>query len=112
MSWPTPAAVKLIDAMVVAEGGPKAFVRAVKCSIPSVTDYADARDIAANTIAHAALDFAIHAGWQPFVQYLASRPDPTRPGKNTGWAPVGADNDPTHLNENWVPNVLRELHTV
>ena len=100
MSWPTPAANRLIDAMVVAEGGPQAFVRAVRCSMPC-RDYAEARQIAANTVAHAFSDFIFEPDNVPseaFVRFLGAR-----------WAPVGAKNDPNHLNEHWVPNVLSAL---
>lgn len=99
MSWPTPDVVKLIDAMVVAEGGKDAFIRAVRCSIPNTTDYAEARDIAANTIAHALADFVVNDDkLAEFVRFLGSR-----------WAPIGAANDPTNLNANWVSNVLASL---
>ena len=93
----------LIDAMVIAEGGPSAFVRAVRCSIPTCTDYQDAREIASNTIFHALWDYTTKqdpdGGLSSFVRFLGSR-----------WAPIGASNDPTHLNENWVPNVLTALY--
>lgn len=98
MSWPTPEVNHLIDAMTRAEGGQDAMVRAVRCSM-ACADYAEARRIAANTIAHAAVDFVIgEHGFQTFVRFLGNR-----------WAPVGATNDPTNLNANWVTNVLAAL---
>ena len=107
MSWPTPGVVRLIDAMVVAEGGDAAMVRAVQISVPTCGTIAEARVIAANTIAHALWDYVrlnhqpgmgIEPSFEDFVAFLGSR-----------WAPVGAENDPTNLNANWVPNVLAHL---
>ena len=99
MSWPTPGAQKLIDAMERAEGGPAAFIRAVQISMPTVGNSAQARVVAANTIAHALWDFFINAGTEDaFVRFLGGR-----------WAPIGAGNDPGNLNQNWVPNVLAAL---
>ncbi len=84
--------------MVKAEGGEAAFVRAVRISIPSCKDYLEARLIAANTIAHLAFDLAYTPDSIAFIRTLGSR-----------WAPVGAANDPTNLNKNWVTNVLSAL---
>ena len=105
MAWPTPGCVKLIDAMVKAEGGEHAFLVAVRCSLPRTKDYKEARLIAANTIAHHLWDWMIQSHGPDmgdhlpaFVIYLGSK-----------WAPIGADNDPTNLNRNWVPNVLAAL---
>ena len=92
----------MIDAMVHAEGGPDAMVRAVRISVPSCKDYQEARGIALNTICHALWDY-VGGGYAPgfdaFIQFLGKR-----------WAPIGVANDPTDLNRNWVPNVLAYLH--
>ena len=117
MSWPTPGCNKLIDAITVAEGGPAAFILAVRCSIPDCADLIQARQIAANTIAHKLWDHYMEheelgpyqPGIEEFIAYFASRPDPAHPGKNTGWAPIGAENDPKNLNQYWTPNVLAAL---
>ena len=98
MSWPTPDCDKLIDAMVIAEGGPSAFLRAVRISVPSCADVVAARAIAANTIAHLAFDWTYEVNKVDFVKLLGAR-----------WAPVDAPNDPSDLNANWIPNVLRAL---
>ena len=105
MSWPTPGCNKLIDAMVKAEGGEHAFLVAVRCSLPRTKDYLEARQVAANTIAHRLWDYCVETGIstmdplkRPFVSYLGSF-----------WAPIGAENDPKNLNKNWVPNVLAAL---
>ncbi len=95
MSWPTIEALHLVDAMIHAEGGTEAFVRAVRCSVPGCVDIQEARRIALNTIAHAAFD-SVPLGH--LVTFLGGR-----------WAPVGATNDPTSLNKNWIPNVLDYL---
>jgi hypothetical protein len=83
----------LIDAMVKAEGGPDAFLRAVRISIPTCKDFDEAVQIAVNTINHALWDFT-YPRINDFIAFLGSR-----------WAPVGAANDPTNLNSNWVRNV-------
>jgi hypothetical protein len=101
MSWPTADVMRLIDAMVVAEGGPDAMVRAVRVSVPSCKDLREAREIAANTIAHALWDYAVgtNPGFREnFVRFLGAR-----------WAPLEAANDPTHLNHFWVDNVLKSF---
>ena len=102
MSWPTPGCIKLIDAMVKAEGGEHAFLVAVRISVPSCKDYPEARRVAANTISDALWDYieldATGSTQDHFVRFLGSR-----------WAPFGADNDPKNLNKNWVPNVLAAL---
>ena len=86
--------------MIVAEGGPSAFVRAVRISVPRCTGIADARHIAENTIAHALWDFAINDTQteRSFIMFLGNR-----------WAPVGAKNDPGDLNRNWTSNVIASL---
>ena len=89
---------KLVDAIVIAEGGPDAMVRAVQCSVPRCKDYQEARQIALHTIDHALTDWGnsqLRSRRAEFIQFLGSR-----------WAPVGVTNDPTNLNVNWVPNVL------
>jgi hypothetical protein len=84
----------LIEAIVRAEGGDRAFVRGIALTIPTCHTFEEALEIACRTVAHAACDFALLAAPQ-FIAFLGGR-----------WAPVGAKNDPNHLNENWVPNVL------
>lgn len=104
MAWPTPGCAKLIDAMIVAEGGEAAFIRAVRCSQPLCDSMPQARVIAANTIAHALWDWRFDnpthddGSLLAFVSFLGAR-----------WAPIGAANDPKGLNVNWVPNVVSAL---
>ena len=103
MPWPTPGCDRLIDAMVTAEGGAAAFLRAVRITMPDCPSYEHARWIAANTIAHALWDDFLEGrddATIAFVRFLGSR-----------WAPAGVANDPTRLNEHWVPNVLAALRT-
>jgi hypothetical protein len=90
---------RFIAAMVRAEGGEAAFVRAVRCSIPTCADFAEAHEIAITTLNHALWDYAMNHDLAPrgFVDFLASR-----------WAPVGVANDPTNLNANWPGNVWHE----
>jgi hypothetical protein len=83
----------LIQAVVVAEGN---ILKAVQCSIPSVTTREEALEITCRSASHALSDYIKVIGRGPFVEFWAKR-----------WAPVGAKNDPTSLNANWPKNVLR-----
>ena len=83
----------LLAAMVRAEGGVEAFVRAVQCSVPSCRTFPEAQEIGRRTIQHALWDRAM-VDPAAFVAFLSSR-----------WAPVGAANDPTGLNAHWAGNV-------
>ena len=85
----------LIQAVVTAEGN---IVKAVQCSVPNVKDRAEAIEIVCRSAAHAMSDWVKqdperHAA---FVKFWGAR-----------WAPVGATNDPTNLNSNWITNVTR-----
>lgn len=86
---------QLLQAVVTAEGN---IVRAVQCSVPSVTTRDQALRITARSIAHALSDFALATDRDGFVKFLGAR-----------WAPMGVANDPQNLNANWVPNVTRLL---
>lgn len=81
----------LIQAVVRAEGD---IVKAVQCSIPSVKTRQEALDITCRSAVHAMSDFVKAAHGQAFVAFWGAR-----------WAPIGATNDPTHLNQHWVSNV-------
>ena len=109
----------LLLAMIAAEGGEQAFIRAIQCSRPDVTTFGMALSIGCKTVRnrlHAAMRAGIpvftlakKVGVDPwtdeanprclvvtpqFVDYLAST-----------WAPLHVDNDPTNLNANWPKNV-------
>ena len=86
----------LLQAVVDAEGN---IVRAVQCSIPSVSTRAEALQITARSAVHAMCDWITSGGEERqagFIAYWAGR-----------WAPIGASNDPTNLNVNWSSNVQR-----
>ena len=86
---------KLIQAVVNAEGG-NAIVRAVQCSIPSVTTRAQALDVVCRSCVHAMCDFLVaDDNRQAFVTFWGER-----------WAPTGVANDPTNLNQYWPKNVM------
>jgi hypothetical protein len=86
---------RLLQAIVNAEGN---ILRAVQCSVPSCQTRDRALQITCRTINHARRDYlAQHGQNADFVAFLSKR-----------WAPPGAANDPTHLNENW-PNNVRKL---
>lgn len=86
----------LLQAVVIAEGN---IVKAVQCSIPSVTTREQALEVTCRSAAHAMSDYIVQQGSSGFVAFWAKR-----------WAPVGATNDPTHLNGNWSGNVQRLWH--
>lgn len=81
----------LVQAVVQAEGN---IVRAVQCSIPSVQTREQALQILCRSAVHALSDYVRtrHAG--AFIDFWRDR-----------WAPLGATNDPTHLNDAWSRNV-------
>lgn len=84
----------LIQAVVQAEGN---IVRAVQCSYSNVTTRQEALEITCRSAAHAMSDYlkSDAARREAFVDFWGAR-----------WAPVGASNDPHHLNANWSGNVL------
>jgi hypothetical protein len=89
----------LLQAVANAEGD---IVRAVQCSLPSVTTREDALCVTARSAVHAMCDWIKAAGQdraerkQSFLAFWAGR-----------WAPPGAENDPNNLNANWPMNVGR-----
>ena len=110
----------LLMAMIRAEGGEAAFVKAIQCSYPKTKDFPEALARACKTLRNRVVEYQSRdlgplmetqaaAAMDPwtgealprrllftttFIEFLGAR-----------WAPVGADNDPTALNVNWVPNV-------
>lgn len=92
-----PDMARLINAMVRAEGGEQAFIRAVQKSLPGIKTFSDAWDVARNTVLHALWDYT-QPTMHEFVEFLGNR-----------WAPIGVDNDPTGLNRNWISNVSEIL---
>lgn len=84
----------LIQAVVVAEGN---IVRAVQCSVPTVTTRAEALEVLCRSCTHALWEFVKSGSDRSdFIYEWAQR-----------WAPQGAENDPKNLNANWPTNVLR-----
>jgi hypothetical protein len=115
----------LIEAMVRAEGGETAFLKAVRCSMPNTRTYDEALARCAKTLRNRAV------AWEEFdqgalfqvVRYPGTDPwtGEDRPARlivtdefikflGARWAPLGAENDPHHLNENWVKNVVAIYH--
>lgn len=84
----------LIAAVEKAEGN---IVRAVACSVPSVTTREKALDITCRSAVHAMCDFIKAKGLQ--AEFIAAW--------GAKWAPVGAENDPKNLNKNWASNTLK-----
>lgn len=83
---------KLIQAVVNAEGN---ILKAVRISVPTCKDRAQAIEITCRSAVHAMSDYVKASEPKAFVDLWARR-----------WAPQGADNDPTDLNQNWPRNVL------
>lgn len=83
----------LIQAVVQAEGN---ILKAVQCSIPSVTTRAQALEVLCRSAAHALSAYVSANDAAGFVAFWGAK-----------WAPIGADNDPHDLNRNWPINVLR-----
>lgn len=84
---------RLIQAVVNAEGN---IVRAVQCSIPSVTTREKALDVLCRSCVHAMSTYVQNHDPGAFIDAWATR-----------WAPRGAMNDPTGLNQNWSGNVKK-----
>ena len=85
----------LLQAVVNAEGD---IVRAVQCSLPSVTTREEALSVTARSAVHAMCDWikSDDDRQQAFIVFWARR-----------WAPGGAANDPKNLNQYWQSNVIR-----
>ena len=91
-------ATRLVGAIITAEGGTSdALIKAVNKSVGSAS-FQDAIDITCRSIAHALIDYAEPTLPGAFVSFLAAR-----------WAPIGAANDPTKLNQNWIHDVTVSL---
>jgi hypothetical protein len=111
----------LILAMVRAEGGQAAMVKAVQCSRPDVTTFSAALAIACKTIRNRVIDYQERGIGPLFVLVHHTRSDPwtmeAAPRRlavsetfirflAARWAPIGVANDPTNLNSNWAGNVI------
>ena len=83
----------LIQAVVKAEGN---IVRAVQCSLPSVTTREQAIRVTCRSAVHAMSDYLKAERGPEFVAFWGAR-----------WAPLGAQNDPKSLNKNWPVNVTK-----
>lgn len=93
----TPRFAAWIAAIQQVEGGRDAFLRAVQCSVPSVTTRPGAIEVACRTTTHQMFDFLIdHGLMAAFIDYFG-----------THWAPPHVANDPTQLNAHWVPNMMQ-----
>lgn len=84
---------RLIQAVVKAEGD---ILKAVRCSVPTCKDRAQALEITCRSAVHAMSDYIKSEHAQDWVEMWSRR-----------WAPVGVANDPTALNQFWPKNVLK-----
>ena len=83
----------LLSAVVQAEGD---IVKAVQCTYPNVRTKEEALEITSRSACHALADFVQEHHAEAFVAFWAAR-----------WAPPGAANDPSQLNQNWPINVKK-----
>lgn len=86
----------LIMAIVKAEGGTTKIVKAVQCSVPSITTLDQALEITCRSAIHRMWEHVKEIDPDGYISYLGSK-----------WAPVGVKNDPKGLNKNWTKNVLK-----
>jgi len=112
----------LLHAMIRAEGGPEAFVKAVRCSFPETADLPEALARAAKTIRGRVIAYQ-QFGIGPLVEMVRRNEQDPWTGElgprclrltdrfieflGAHWAPLGVSNDPTNLNRHWIPNVRR-----
>ena len=88
---------RLIQAMYLAEGGTDhTAIKAVQCSIPSVSTIDEAIQVFCRTAAHHMSDYMARLDADGFIEYLGAH-----------WAPIGVANDPKGLNSHWVPNTRK-----
>jgi len=112
----------LLQAMIRAEGGPEAFVTAVRCSFPTTADLPEALARACKTLRGRIVAFQGFGLGPLFETVRLQRRDPWTGEEGprclrftdrfleflgASWAPVGVANDPTNLNRHWIPNVCR-----
>jgi hypothetical protein len=112
----------LLQAMIRAEGGPEAFVTAVRCSFPETADLPGALARAGKTICGRVIAYQ-QFGIGPLVEMVRRDERDPWTGEQgprrlrftdrfieflgAHWAPLGVANDPTNLNRHWIPNVRR-----
>lgn len=108
----------LLRAMVQAEGGRAAFIRAVRCSFPEVDVFGVALARACKTVRRLASKFQKDGGMLTTTPVRGKDPWTDEDGPLTlvlsdefidflakVWAPVGVANDPGGLNLHWPVNV-------
>ena len=92
-NWTDYSNDEIADAIYKAEGGSKAKIAYGILSV-KVKDAQEARQVCINTIRNNRVRFANQNKFTDYIEFLASR-----------YCPVGADNDKSGLNKNWVKNV-------
>lgn len=84
----------IVDAIYIAEGGANTSYPYGIMSIDTNGDEKYARKICFNTVRNNKKRFLNQSKYTDYIEFLGSR-----------YAPIGAENDPTNLNKNWVKNV-------
>lgn len=89
----TPYWNQVVDAIYMAEGGERAKKPFGILSVPC-SDYGDCRKVCFNTVRNNYFRWIDAGRPGEYLEFLAKR-----------YAPVGAENDPSGLNRNWLKNV-------
>lgn len=84
---------RVVDAIYLAEGGPKAKVPYGILSV-RVRDKAEARQVCYNTVRNNYTRWLKSGQRVSYLEFLAKK-----------YAPIGASNDPKGFNRNWLKNV-------
>ena len=84
----------IVNAIYLAEGGAKTRYPYGIVSIDTKGDCEYARKLCFNTVRNNKKRFRNQSKYTDYIEFLGSR-----------YCPVGAKNDPTGLNKNWVKNV-------
>ena len=85
---------KIVNSVYIIEGGSTTKYPYGIVSIDTKGDEEYARKICFNTVRNNKVRFMNQTKYKCYIEFLGSR-----------YAPVGAKNDPTNLNKNWVKNL-------
>lgn len=112
----------LVEAIVRAEGGEQAMVRAIQCSFPDCRTLDEALARTCKTIRNRILAYVDFVDKPLYVSIRLGAKDPwtgeDRPRRlrlsddfiaflGARWAPIGVVNDPGNLNTHWIGNVQK-----
>lgn len=104
-----------LQAKVIAEGGPEAFIRAVKCSEPSVVTFQQSLRVGARSLVHSFSAFLTQTR-APLFDWGQPKPEHGDfvllffQFHGAKWAPYPAPNDPKGLNKFWSGNATKAFY--